>query len=140
MTAVTITALVATAFACSTAPSPQPSTVATDRVAELHVDDPAIRSMLVDACYACHSDQRTDPWYAHLAPSSWSSRGRELLNFSTWNTLPPEKRKAQLAAIAAVVRDGYMPLKDYTFFNGAAKLDDAKKQQLASWADAAAAH
>jgi heme-binding protein len=104
------------------------------------VDDPAVERILVDSCYACHSDRRTDPWYAHLAPSSWSSRGRVVLDFSAWQSQPPEKQKAELAAISAVVRDGYMPLKDYTFFNRAAKLSDEQKQALVRWADAAAAH
>ena len=34
-------------------------------------DSPATRAMTVRACYDCHSNQTTWPWYAHVAPVSW---------------------------------------------------------------------
>ena len=104
--------------------------------------DAEVRQILLDSCYPCHANERSDPWYAHLAPSSWSSRGRDALNFDEWLSYDPARRNAQIAAIVAVVQDGYMPLKDYTFFNGAAKLDEAQKQRIIRWAstEALAAH
>ena len=125
-------------IACSPGASARPAAIAAT-TSEPRVDDPQTRALLVDSCYACHSDHRTDPWYARLAPSSWSSRGRDKLDFSTWQSLPPERQKAALAAIAAVVRSGYMPLKDYAFLNPAAKLDDAQRERLAHWAETEAA-
>jgi hypothetical protein len=91
----------------------------------LQVADPEVRQILVDSCYPCHANERSDPWYAHLAPSSWSGRGRAALNFDDWQSYDPAKRNAEFAAIVVVIQDGYMPLKDYTFFNGAAKLNEA---------------
>jgi mono/diheme cytochrome c family protein len=124
--------------ACSTSSSAGPAAIA-GASSEPRVEDPETRALLVQSCYACHSDHRTDPWYARLAPSSWFNTGRDKLNFSTWQSLPPERQKAELAAIAAVVRSGYMPLKDYAFFYPGAKLDDAQRERLAHWAETEAA-
>jgi len=92
--------------------------------------DRAFRDSLGCAC--------RDPWYAHLAPSSWSSRGRAALNFDEWQGYDSAKRNAEIAAIVAVVQGGSMPLKDYTFFNGAAKLNEAQRQRIVQWASAEA--
>jgi hypothetical protein len=135
---ITASSLAAAFIACSTGSSARPAEVAATS-SEPRVKDPEIRTLLVESCYACHSDHRTDPWYARLAPSSWSSRGRDKLDFSTWQSLAPDRQKAELAAIAAVVRSGYMPLKDYAFLNPAAKLDDAQRERLAHWAETEAA-
>ena len=135
---VAASALGAALVACSSSSSPSPAAIESESF-EPRVEDPETRALLVESCYSCHSDHRTDPWYARLAPSSWSSRGRDKLDFSTWQSLPPERRKAELVAIAAVVRSGYMPLKDYAFINPSAKLDDAQRERLARWAEAEAA-
>jgi hypothetical protein len=39
------------------------------------------------ACFDCHSNETTYPWYAHIAPVSWLvswdvNRGRQAMNFS----------------------------------------------------------
>ena len=43
-----------------------------------------------------------------------------------------------MAAIAAAVQTHRMPLKDYTFFNRAAKLGEAQRQRIIEWASAKA--
>jgi hypothetical protein len=126
--------------ACAGAHTPAPVSAAANANAAATGDDAHVQRMLVDSCYPCHANERSDPWYAHLAPSSWSSRGRALLNFDEWPGYDPAKRSAELAAIAAAVRDGYMPLKDYTFFNPAAKLNKPERQEIVRWASALAVH
>jgi hypothetical protein len=119
--------------ACSASPNAAaPSTSAS--ASDLQVADAEMRQILLNSCYPCHANERSDPWYAHLAPSSWSSRGRAALNFDEWQTYEPGKRNAEAAAIVAVVQNGDMPLKDYTFFNGAAKLNEAQRQRIVQWA------
>lgn len=112
----------------STTTAPQPAAMAVEGAG------PAVETALVEACYACHSEHRRDPWYAKLAPSSWPSSARRVLDFSAWPAYAPEQRTAELAMIATAVRSGSMPPADYTFFNRAAKLGDAQKQAIIDWA------
>ncbi|HEY2387029.1 MAG TPA: heme-binding domain-containing protein [Candidatus Binatia bacterium] len=98
---------------------------------------PDVHPLLVRACYPCHSDERADPWYAKLAPSSWSTRGaRDVLNLSLWTTYDDERRARAAGAIAAVAQAATMPPADYTFFNHAARLSDGDRETLLRWASA----
>ncbi len=124
--------------ACSASRTPEPSSSSAAGSAALQVGDDEVRRILLDSCHPCHANERSDPWYAHLAPSSWSSRGRVALNFDEWQTYDPAKRSAEMAAIAAAVQSDRMPLKDYTFFNRAAKLGEAQRQRIIEWASAKA--
>jgi hypothetical protein len=97
-----------------------------------------VRPLLDRACSPCHSDDRRDPWYAKLAPSSWSTTGaRRALNFSDWARYDEERRSRAIGAVGAVVDAGTMPPADYTFFNHGAKLTIDEKQLLIRWAAAA---
>lgn len=99
---------------------------------------PEVRPLLVRACYPCHSDERADPWYAKLAPSSWSTRGaRDALNFSLWSTYDDDRRMRAAGTIAAITQAGTMPPADYTFFNHAARLNDVERESLIRWASEA---
>ena len=100
--------------------------------------DGEVRPLLDRACSPCHSDDRRDPWYAKLAPSSWSTTGaRRALNFSEWARYDDERRARAVGAVATVVDAGTMPPADYTFFNHGAKLTADEKQLLVRWAAAA---
>jgi len=49
-------------------------------------------SLFHRACYDCHSNQTTWPWYSNLAPVSWLvqrdvNEGRRHLNFTQWASL-----------------------------------------------------
>ncbi len=49
------------------------------------------RALAVRACFDCHSNETTWPWYSNVAPVSWLiqrdvDEGRRRLNFSEWNT------------------------------------------------------
>src|SRR5512140_1474651 len=65
-------------------------------LADIHAADD-VKVVLKRACYDCHSNETTWPWYSHVAPASWLlhydvTEGRAALNFSDWESLPPEKR------------------------------------------------
>jgi hypothetical protein len=50
-------------------------------------DSPRTRELTVRACYDCHSNETTWPWYTNIAPISWLvqsdvERGRAELNYS----------------------------------------------------------
>ena len=52
-------------------------------------NSPRTRELAVRACFNCHSNETTWPWYADVAPMSWVVQrdvesAREVLNFSEW--------------------------------------------------------
>jgi len=53
-------------------------------------DSPQTRALAKRACFNCHSNETTWPWYSSVAPVSWLTQrdvngGRSHLNFSEWN-------------------------------------------------------
>ena len=54
-------------------------------------DSPQTQALAQRACFDCHSNQTTWPWYAYVAPASWLItrdviEGRRELNFDDWQT------------------------------------------------------
>lgn len=99
---------------------------------EMKWDSPDTRTMVVNACYGCHSDQVKYPAYASVAPISWAvqshiDEGRDKLNFSTFTSNSHGFRE-----IAEVVQNGSMPPSYYTAFgkHPEARLTDAQITKL----------
>ena len=62
---------------------------------------PEVHIILRKACYDCHSNETTWPWYSKVAPVSWLvasdvHEGREELNFSTWASYNSEQKVKKL--------------------------------------------
>ncbi len=94
-------------------------------------DSPRTRELAVRACFDCHSNETTWPWYSNVAPLSWLvqrdvDEGREELNLSEWGGRPEEGDDA-----AETVRDGRMPPLSYVFLHPSANLSAAERQELA---------
>ena len=101
-----------------------------DVVAEPSWDSPQTRDLAVRACFDCHSNETTWPWYSSIAPLSWLiqrdvDEGRERLNFSEWN------RRQRSGESAETVREGEMPPLYYTVTHPNARLSDSEMQALA---------
>ncbi len=99
-----------------------------------------VASMLKSACYDCHSNESTYPWYANIAPVKWwiydhINQGREDLNFSVWNTLSKADQAEALDDIATAVMEGEMPLKPYPITHPKAKLSEEDKQAISDWTE-----
>jgi mono/diheme cytochrome c family protein len=95
-------------------------------------DRPATRALAVRACFDCHSNQVTWPWYSHVAPMSWLvqshvDQGRRALNFSEWGHGGGEADDA-----AKVVRSGEMPPRSYTLMHPEARLSAEERAALAA--------
>ncbi len=96
-------------------------------LAEPAWNSPATRAMAVTACFDCHSNVTTWPWYSNVAPVSWLlqrhvDEGREKLNFSTWGTARQESDD-----LVEKVRDGEMPTWDFMLLHPDARLSAADK-------------
>jgi len=106
--------------------NPQPT-------AEPAWDSAATRRLAAGACFDCHSDLTTWPWYANVAPVSWLvqrdvDEGRRILNFSEWD----RPQEADPGEVAEVVREGEMPPLQYKPLHADARLSAAEREQLAS--------
>lgn len=112
-------------------------------------DSPATRALAVRACFDCHSNQTTWPWYARVAPVSWlvtydTLRGRRALNLSEWGVARSggegeggfegggrEGGGGEGSRGAArTIENGSMPPWYYVLLHPDANLSPAEKQQL----------
>ena len=92
--------------------------------------DAQTRAIAKKACFDCHSNEVTWPWYSNIAPVSWLvqrdvDEGRRHLNFSDWG-----RGGAGTGDLAEVIQSGEMPPFQYTLIHTSAKLSAAEKQAL----------
>lgn len=98
-----------------------------------------ISTIFKRSCMDCHSSQTTWPWYSYVAPVSWLverdvRRGRDHVNFSEWQQYTFEQRRKLLGDVASAVKNGEMPLPQYTFIHRLARLSDADRDLVYQWA------
>jgi hypothetical protein len=93
-------------------------------------DSPLTRELIHRACFDCHSNQTTFPWYSNVAPISWLLQrdvmgGRSHLNFTEWDLFQKHAKD-----VAEEVKQGDMPPWFYLPMHPAARLSAAEKQAL----------
>ncbi|HEY8969093.1 MAG TPA: heme-binding domain-containing protein, partial [Puia sp.] len=102
-----------------------------------------VKSILRRACYDCHSNETKLAWFDRPVPAYWLvaahvKEGRELLNFSHWDSLTIDQRKGKLFESLNQMVFKEMPFSLYTAFHGDARVseDDIKllRKYLASLA------
>ena len=89
---------------------------------EVKWDSPATRTLAQRACFDCHSNETTWPWFDYVAPVSWYvanhiNDGRRSLNFSQW-----DQPNSDFEEVSRSVKNGEMPLWDYVLLHPSAKL------------------
>lgn len=95
-------------------------------------DSPQTRALAVRACFDCHANTTTWPWYSNVAPVSWLvqhdvDEGRGDLNFSEWDPAKPPKEAKEAAG---EVDGGDMPPFYYVWMHPTAKLSADEKAAL----------
>lgn len=106
----------------------------------LHPTSPAVKAILAESCYDCHSDNTRYPWYTHIQPVGWVmqrhvNEGRRELNFSQFGTYTAKRAAHKMEEFVKETKDREMPLTSYLLVHRNAKLTDAQIQQLVAWAD-----
>ena len=81
-----------------------------------------VANTLKIACYDCHSNQPTYPWYSNIAPISWwmqnhIDEGSHHLNFSVWGTYSEKRKDHKLEECIEMVEEGEMPMNSYTWMH-----------------------
>lgn len=112
----------------------KPVNPSTDFIA-LTTPSAEVETLLKIACYDCHSNQPSFPWYTNVAPISWwikhhIDEGRQELNFSDWGTYSDKRKKHKLEECIEMIEENEMPIASYTWMHKDAKLTDAQKLQL----------
>jgi len=98
-----------------------------------------IHSILKEACYDCHSNYTTYPWYSKIQPVAWwmqhhVNEGKEHLNFSEFASYKLKKQSRKLGETAELVEKGEMPISSYTWMHASARLSKDQATILANWA------
>lgn len=93
-------------------------------------DKPETREIAVRACFDCHSNETTWPWYSNIAPVSWLvyrdvEEGRDKLNFSKWG-----QGEQEVDELIEVLQEGEMPMPVYLITHPEARLKTTEKQTL----------
>ena len=91
------------------------------------------------ACWDCHSNDTVWPWYAKIAPFSWSiarhvNNGRAYVNFSTWKKYTKDEKDKKLEAIYRTIYAA-MPPPSYTKWHKEAKITKEDKKIIRDWTD-----
>ncbi len=93
-------------------------------------DSPDTRAIAVRACFDCHSNETTWPWYTSIAPFSWLiqhdvSEGRSRLNFSDWS-----RYYRAMDELGEVIDRGDMPPQIYLITHPNANLSPDDRRYL----------
>lgn len=98
-----------------------------------------VLALLKRACYDCHSNHTTYPWYANIQPVSWwlmkhVNEGKQHLNFSVFGTYSAKRAGKKAEEIVDEVTHHNMPLPSYTWLHPEARLTPAEIKLLVDWA------
>lgn len=101
---------------------------------------PKVQQLLKNACYDCHSNETVYPYYAFIAPFSWSvkhhvNEGREHLNFSEWATFNADLKKNMLVNSIDEIQQQAMPMTAYVPYHPKANLTNAQRTVLVNYFD-----
>lgn len=97
-----------------------------------------VNTMLQNACYDCHSNNTTYPWYSNVQPVGWFiardiDSGKVKMNFSEWGTLSKRKQISRLQEMQNIIKEGRMPLRSYKLLHKNAQLTEENKKSLFNW-------
>jgi hypothetical protein len=115
------------------------------RAVQAHLKVPSpVDAIFRRACYDCHSNETSWPWYSNIAPASWFltdhvNHGRKHLNFSDWTQAERHAANknpaAQLDEICKEVKGRGMPLGSYLILHPDASLSDQDIQVICDWVE-----
>lgn len=102
--------------------------------------DPVTMRTVQAACYDCHSNRSSYPWYASIAPVSWLidaniKKAKSELNFSEWILYDKHDRVKLLEAVNNVVSEQQMPPPPYLWMHKEARLTAGDIDLITEWAN-----
>ncbi|MDD2895349.1 MAG: heme-binding domain-containing protein [Aliarcobacter sp.] len=115
---------------------PQRENIPVDKELEIKADT-KVMEVFQKACYDCHSNTTTWPWYSQIAPFSWAIsshviEGRKALNFSSWENYSVEEKEKKIKDIYRTVYVA-MPLQSYIMAHKEADLTKEERTFIRNW-------
>ncbi|MDO1500956.1 heme-binding domain-containing protein [Winogradskyella maritima] len=98
-----------------------------------------VKAVLKTACFDCHSDNTTYPWYNNITPVNfWLAEhindGKKHFDVSKWNDYSLKKKDHKIEELIEFVERGEMPLNSYTWTHAEARLSEAQVEAMINWA------
>ena len=99
-----------------------------------------VKQIIQRACYDCHSNHTTYPWYGSVQPVAWwlnqhIEDGKHALNFSEFSRYDAKRAVRKLQAMGDEVSGHSMPLKSYLLMHREARLTEAERTLVTNWAE-----
>ncbi len=100
-----------------------------------------VKTILAKACNDCHSNNSKYPWYANLQPVHWwlnghIKDGKKNLNLDEYIHKSLRTQFHKMEEVIEMVKEGKMPIKEYKWTHGDARLTDEEKSKIIGWANA----
>ncbi len=97
-----------------------------------------VESVLQNACYDCHSNNTSYPWYSGIQPMAWMmarhiKNGKAELNFSDFGSYKSRRQVSKLKGIANQIKDDEMPITAYKMMHKNARLSKEQKDLVTGW-------
>src|SRR5690606_3601816 len=94
-----------------------------------------VTSIIRNSCFNCHSTETNLAWYDKFTPANFFvydhiRKGRDVLDFSKWDSLTTAQQNANLYYSLNKILEGEMPLASYTVIHRNAKLSKTEIQTL----------
>jgi len=120
-------------------PAKNESTDKSKHVSTLYAVPADVNTILTKACNDCHTNNTIYPWYAEVQPVTWwlddhIKEGKSHLNFDEYSTYSLRKQYHKMEEVVEQVKEKEMPLNSYTWVHRDAKLTDAERVALTTWA------
>jgi len=101
----------------------------------------AVRTVLVEKCADCHSDQPHVPLYGRLAPASWLVErdiveARKAMNLSKWDSYSADQQQTLAAKMVQEAKSHDMPPLQYRLIHWNASINKGDVAVFAAWAHA----
>ncbi|NJN49885.1 MAG: heme-binding domain-containing protein [Polaribacter sp.] len=100
-----------------------------------------VEKILQNACYDCHTNKTTYPWYSKITPVNYwledhVADGKKHLNFSDWANYSLKKKEHKMDELHEEVEKKEMPLNSYTWVHTDAKLTADEINAIVTWGKA----
>lgn len=99
----------------------------------------AVKHLLEQACFDCHSSHTNYPWYNSITPVNYwlnghIKEGKKHFNASKWASYSQQKKDHKLEELIEEIEKSAMPLASYTWTHAEAQLSPTQIQTLVDWA------
>ncbi|MEO8588580.1 MAG: heme-binding domain-containing protein [Flavobacteriales bacterium] len=104
-------------------------------VVSLTAASDTVADLLHAACYDCHGNTTTYPWYSYVTPVNFwlqqhVNEGREELNLSEWGSHKEKWQRHKAKEAVEMLEEGSMPPANYTWLHQEAVITSEERRVL----------